>query len=146
MSQTLKVEGLAELTRRLRALPEAVQTKALRGMVSAAAEIVRAEADLRAPVYSGPVGKRHPPPGSLKKAIYKARVTSESSASREVWQVNVRRSGPAGAYYGAMVEYGTVKMAPHPYMRPAWDAKRQAALEAMGTYLAYSLPGLAGGR
>jgi HK97 gp10 family phage protein len=33
----------------------------------------------------------------------------------------------AGGYYGAMVEYGTVNAAPHPFMRPAWDQSQNQA-------------------
>lgn len=144
MTMKMQLTGLNELVKRLRELPLEMRAKTLRGAVSTAAEIVRAEAILRAPVYTGSVQKGHPPPGTLKKEIFKARYPEECNDTREVWQVNVKRR--YGAYYAHMVEYGTVKMPPQPFMRPAWDAKRQAALDAMGTYLAYSLPDLTGRR
>lgn len=35
------------------------------------------------------------------------------------------------AYYGYFQEYGTSKMAAHPFLRPAAEAKKQEAAEAM---------------
>jgi len=135
MSMTTQVTGLSELMRNLRQLPAKVQSKALRNAVSAGAEVIRAEAELRAPRYTGKVGKDHPPPGTLKKAVYKAAMPDESTADREVWQVNVRRK----AYYAHMVEFGTVKMPARPFMRPAWDAKAGEALAVMKTKLAQAI-------
>lgn len=36
--------------------------------------------------------------------------------------------GPGPLPYAHMQEFGTVKMEPRPYLRPAWDAKRRDAL------------------
>ena len=53
-----------------------------------------------------------------------------------------RRTGERTAYagtdvfYGRMVEFGTVKMPPRPFMRPALDAGGQEAVNAIATNLA----------
>lgn len=127
-----EITGLGELTRRLRELPQQVQEKTLKAAVSAGAEVIRAEAQLRAPRFVGKVGKRHPPPGTLKASIYKAALPEECTATREVWKVDVRRK----AYYAHMVEFGTVKMSARPFMRPAFDAKKGEAVEAMKAKIA----------
>lgn len=138
-----KLTGLRELTQRLNGLPDKLRRRRLRGMVEAGAEVIRAEAERHAPIYTG--GNPKVKPGQLKGAIYAARVPSECTSVLEVWQVNVKRRGSGGAPQAAWVEYGTVTMAPQPYMRPAWDAKKAAALAAMGSYLALALPDIARG-
>lgn len=148
----LKITGLAELKKTLAALPQSLQTTAVKGMVAAGASVIRQEAALRAPVSTGKLQDGHPPPGTLKAAIFQMRLTADCSPTREVWMVNVRKgkrfqahqkSGQTvnlNAYYATWVEYGTVKMSARPYMRPAFEAKKHAAVDAMGTYLAFWLP------
>lgn len=142
-SFSMQVTGLAELTRNLRQLPQELQQKALHGMVQAAATVVRDEAVRRAPVYVGKVGKRHPRPGTLKAAIYQTRLPSECTPTVEVWKVSVHRKGRGAAWYAHMVEYGTVNMAARPFMRPAFEARKADAVEAMRAHLAQRLPALA---
>lgn len=147
----LKVKGLAELKATLATLPQAMQNTAIKGMVAAGASVIRQEAVLRAPVYDEQVPAGHPPAGTLKQAIYQVRLTADCTPSHEVWVVNVhkgkkfvaKKGGQAArpdAFYATWVEYGTVKMAAHPYMRPAFESKKSAAVDAMGTYLAFWLP------
>lgn len=165
----IQVTGLAELKQRLERLPQAIQTKIVKGMVASGAAVIKNEAIRYAPYYTGDVQKGHPPPGTLKDAIYQKRVTKESIGSREVWSVNVSREH---AYYATWVEYGhmfvarfkgkytdyeirgkgrltglagrragaTEMMPPRPYMRPAFEASWPRAVDVMGTYLAYALP------
>ena len=148
----IKITGLAELKKTLATLPQAMQNTAIKGMVAAGASVIRQEAILRAPSYAEQVPAGHPPAGTLKNAIYQARLIADCTPSHEVWIVNVHkgkkfqahtRGGKtvnADAFYATWVEYGTVKMSAHPYMRPAFEAKKSAAVDAMGTYLAFWLP------
>jgi hypothetical protein len=58
--------------------------------------------------------KNHPPPGTLKKAIYQARMVDRCTPTQEVWMVGVRSGkkttakGTArpDAYYASWVEFG----------------------------------------
>jgi HK97 gp10 family phage protein len=140
----IEVKGLAELKRRLALMPEAIQKKVSKGMVASAAAVFQREAVARAPVYPGQVGKNHPPPGTLKSAIYQFRWSQQSGGTREAWLVTVRRGrtakGSIDAYYAHIVEYGSVKMSARPFMRPAFEVKKQEATEAMRKYLADHLP------
>lgn len=127
MIQT-EVKGLAELNETLRNLPAAIQSRLLRGAVATAAAIFKDEAIRRAPVYTGEVAAGHPPPGTLKKAIYQTRLPSLCTPTIETWKVSVRRgkaaqnhtSGPAGAkvtqnldaFYASWVEFGHYTRAP----------------------------------
>lgn len=142
MSISMEVQGLAELKRRLEQLPQAIQSKIMRGAVSTAAAVFREEAERHAPEYTGTVQNGHPPPGTLKKAIYQVRVREECFGTREAWKVSVKRGKRDGvdAYYGSWVEYGTVHMVAHPYMRPAFELQKENAVRVIGTYIAFALP------
>ena len=131
-----QITGLQDALRSLRDLPQRVQEDTLKRAVSAGAEVVRAEAALRAPVYRGTWScKDHPPAGTLKASIYKAAIPEECTATREVWKVDVRKR----AYYAHMVEFGTVKMGARPFMRPAFDSKREEVVEVMRTKIAAAI-------
>ena len=140
----IKVTGLAELKQRLAQLPPTIQRKVMRGAVSTAAAVFRKEAELRAPEYTGTVQDGHPPPGTLKKAIYQVRLREESVGTREVWKVSAKKGkkGKDGidAYYASWVEYGTVNMAARPFMRPAFEVKKAESIEALRLYMAAKLP------
>lgn len=146
-----KVEGLDKLSAVLRELPQRIGRNALRGAVSAGAAVIRNEARLRAPVYTGDVSQGHPPPGTLKRAIFQSRVKSGCDDQRQTFMVAVKQGkkyrgqGKKGdksqdAYYWRWVEMGTAKMAPHPFLRPAFDAQKENAVLAIATYLAERIP------
>lgn len=89
-------------------------------------------------------GKKYPyNKGDLKRAIYQAfsedkSVVSPFAASKggyavATYHVQWRHGDTAGfkgAPYGFMVERGTSRAPAHPFMRPSFDAKRVAALQA----------------
>lgn len=144
-SVTIHVDGLRELERKLLALPDKVNRQVLRKAVSDGAAVVRDEMRLRAPVYTGPVSQGHPPPGTLKKAVFMSHAHT-SHQGYEAFVVGVRHGkgrqnvGKAGAnidaYYFRFVEFGTKFMSPRPFMRPAFDTKKESALQAIKTSLA----------
>lgn len=138
MSQ-MRVEGLAELSKALKALPAEIAGKGggpLRRAIYQAAKLIKDQAIANAPVDTG----------NLKKNIVTARVR-KNPHGREGYYVEVRRkrrhyartranvrAGRVGktysvtdAYYGMMVEFGTEKMSPRPFMRPAFESKKQQA-------------------
>ena len=138
---TFSIDGLKELDRQLRALPERVAGNALATAVSAGARVIRDEVIARAPVDTG----------ALKSQIFTKRLRSPS-ASEKMSIVGVRgglakyaktkknvRSGKAGqayktngkTFYWKFIEFGTSKMAAHPFLRPAFDAKEQEAVKAI---------------
>lgn len=156
----------------VRALPDVVQKRVMLGAVATAASVIRKDAIARAPEFTGTVAEGHPPPGTLKKAIYQVRIPSECTSTLEVWKIGVRRGkraqrvGKKGlnmdAYYALWVEVGHFTRVPmamtktakaagralgvarwvpaHPFMRPAIETKRAAAIEAMRDYLNRTLP------
>lgn len=147
MSISVKIEGLKELQMALNTLPLEIQKRPLRSAVSAGAKVIEQEAEKRAPVRTG----------NLQKAIYRVRSRSESSVGRETYNVAVRkgkatyadsaknrRLGRAGktyatqglAYYWRFLEFGTVNMPARPFLRPAFEARKNDALRAMQEKLA----------
>lgn len=144
-----KIDGLRELNDALKKLPEAVAKNVLRGATNAGASVIRAEAKQRAPVYTGSlIARDHPPPGTLKKSIIQRQARQLSSLVKQVFHVGVRSGrgvkDKAGrsldAYYWRFVEFGTSKMAARPFLRPAFEAKKMAAVEAIRKYLAERIP------
>jgi HK97 gp10 family phage protein len=144
----VEVTGLKELNEALRALPDRIARNVLRASVSAGAAVIRKEVKARAPVYTGPVQKGHPPPGTLKRAVFQKQARELSSLIRQNFIVGVRhgkaRADKKGrtldAFYWRFVEFGTEKMAARPFMRPAFEAKKNAAVEAIKTYMAERIP------
>lgn len=143
-----KIDGLKELNEALKRLPENVAKNVLRGATNAGASVIRKEAQQRAPVYTGNVGTGHPPPGTLKKSIIQRQRRDLSGLVKQVFNIGVRagvtrdKAGnkKLGAYYWWWVEFGTSKMAAKPFMRPAFEAQKLAAVEAIRKYLAERIP------
>jgi HK97 gp10 family phage protein len=151
MAELQHVQGLRELQAALKELPQRIAKNVLRGAVSAGAAVIRKEAQLKAPVYTGPVAAGHPPPGTLKRSIVQKQIQELSSLFSQVFFVTVRygkkyqKQGKKGAltqdaYYAAMVEWGTSKMPAKPYMRPAFESKKEAATAAIKEYLEKRIP------
>jgi HK97 gp10 family phage protein len=139
---TIRVEGLAELGRRLRELPKAIAGKGggpLRYAIFQAAKVIKAQAIANAPEDTG----------RLKANIVTARMR-KTPEGREGYYIEVRRKrrhyartsanrrkGRVGktyetrdAYYGMFIEFGTERNPARPFMRPAFDAKKEQAAYA----------------
>lgn len=147
----VNVLGLKELNAALKELPDRIARNVLRGSVAAGAAVIRKEARDKAPVYTGPVSQGHPPPGTLKKAVYQKQIRELSGLTKQVFFVGVR-AGPkvnrktkekdysVDAFYWRWVEFGTGKSPAKPFLRPAFEMKKFEALEAIKKYLAERIP------
>lgn len=74
--------------------------------------------------------------GALIRSIYQ--VYSKDSSSPEHAEYHIAWNHKK-APYGFMVERGTSKMPAHPFLRPAFDAKQQAAVQAAEAVYAFTL-------
>jgi HK97 gp10 family phage protein len=112
-----EVQGIAGLMAELRQLPQVVQQRLMRGAMGTGARVIKDEAVRFAPEWTGSVSQGHPPPGTLKRAIYTVRLVDKCTATLEAWKVGVRsgknktaRRGASvvslDAYYASWVEYG----------------------------------------
>ena len=52
------------------------------------------------------------------------------------FSVSPRRGGKNDGFYAHMVEFGTSKQAPQPFMRPAFEAQGNQSIDAAKDYLA----------
>lgn len=146
-AETVRIEGLAELNRALRELPQRIANRGLRTAVYAGAKVIRDEARHRAPKAAQSLGIKQPPAGTLKRSVIMKHIRELSGGGRQTFYVLVRQGkkyrnqGKRGnlsqdAWYWRFVEFGTVKMSARPFLRPAFDMKKNDALTAIKTRLA----------
>lgn len=125
-----EVKGLAELSKKLKELPLKVAKNALRASVNAGAEVIRKDAMNRVPVDTG----------KLKKSIYKKQIREKSNTFQQTFFVGARngkkyRATNKDAYYWRFLEFGTSKMPANPFLRPAFDSRKNDAVKAIGDKL-----------
>lgn len=163
MKTTVKITGMKELERELQKLSKAAGKGALRraGMkaMQPMAEIARAQApvetgDLRDSIAVGAkavdggadIGKREfaavmKSGGSKGEAVAALRdarraATGAGNLSAVELYMGPRKAKSRDEAIKAIVqEFGSSKMEPNPYMRPAWDQDKAALLERLKTEL-----------
>jgi HK97 gp10 family phage protein len=146
MSTIKNIAGLDQLAQALRELPAAVERKRLAKPVSDGAALIRDEAKSLAPV-AVEVGKGDAPAGTLKAAILLAHIPGDRlTATYAVWVrhgkkfQHMGKSGANGdAFYWTFVEFGTSEMAAQPFMRPAYETRKNQALDVIIDGLRYGI-------
>jgi len=123
-------------------LPIRIANRGLRASVYAGAKVIRDEARARAPKAAQSLGPKQPPPGTLKRSVIMKHIRELSSGGRQTFYVMVRhgkkyqKQGKRGtlsqdAWYWRFLEFGTRKMAARPFLRPALEARRTQAVDAI---------------
>jgi HK97 gp10 family phage protein len=135
MANVAVVHGLEELKANLRTLSSRVGGEITTRALIAGGKVFQADAKRRAPVLKAPVPARQR--GALRAGIVsypirwnhvKVRVRSKSY----IFMKNDKRAHHAGnPNYWWLVEFGTSKMSARPFMRPAFESQKQAALDAV---------------
>lgn len=140
MAEIVRVEGLSELQKNLDKLAADVKRGGLirRGLL-AGARLMRDEARRRAPVLAE--GTLYRTPGALRKAIVHGgkryvehlltaivRVRSRGYIFAED---SVKNRKPDNPNYWWLVEFGTARTRPQPFMRPAFEAKKMEAVKVI---------------
>jgi HK97 gp10 family phage protein len=140
LSGTITITGLSDLEKKLEQFTDRIAKNILGSAIRAGAVVIQKEAKQICPESAeahllksgkGRLGTWIAP-GTLKKGI---RVRMAPRKSRDVpitYWVYVQRN----LYYWKFVEFGTEKMAAHPFMRPGFDTKKMDAVEAIRDYLA----------
>jgi HK97 gp10 family phage protein len=125
----LSVTGLPALQQILQGMQRALGTESLRACTAAAAQPILFEAQQRAPVRTGAV-----------RAALQVVTPNSPRRNSSSSVVQVANSGPGGATHEAIFsEYGTEKQAARPFLRPAFETQKQAAVEAFAAQLARNL-------
>jgi HK97 gp10 family phage protein len=147
----VEIKGLAELHQTLQQLPATIERNVLRGALRAGGKVIEAEARSLVPVASGDVRD------SIRVSM---RVRSKAG-----WVNAQVKAGNKKAWYARLVEFGTARhwirpknrkslfiaglfkeavdhpgAKPKPFMRPAFDNKARAAIDAMADYIRARLP------
>ena len=135
----MKVEGLRECERALAELPKATGKNVLRRIAKGALQPMADDARVKAP--DDPSTSAPDLPTSIvvsekRTARAKKRSTTRfvkgkfrASASTGIEMAMGPKSGGGVLNYATLQEFGTMKMAANPYMRPAWDSGAQKALD-----------------
>ncbi|CDH08107.1 conserved hypothetical protein [Xenorhabdus bovienii str. oregonense] len=125
----LDFSGLQDIAKDLEALSKAENNKVLRQATYAAASVLRDEARVKAPKRTGKLSRnivasnrkgRH---GDVLAGVY----VRGSNAKGTNSDPKMKKNDPRNAYYWRFLEYGTSKLAPKPFARPAFDAKSDEA-------------------
>ena len=137
-------EGEDALAALFEGLAEEVSSDVLRSAANAGATVIKAEVIARAPRDKG----------ILADNIYQKHIPEASTETSQTYHVSWRKKSRDGEspYYGAWVEYGHWYVPPkpdgitwkrhrvatkalyvpaHPFLRPAYEAKKSEALAAM---------------
>jgi len=130
MAKNFTVENPQGLTDALRALDNVASESVLRQAAVAGARVIFAEVKVRVPVGSQTweTAKQKRYPGFLRDSLLVA-YDKEESVEGKLASYIVTWSKEA--FYGRFLEYGTSKMAARPFLRPAYEAKKQAAAAAV---------------
>jgi HK97 gp10 family phage protein len=132
VSGSVSSADLSKVLKNLREFPQKVERRALSKAGRAATKLIAARAKELAPMQDKPKRgqKLRSPRGRLKKSI-KVRAMKRKKG-RVGFRVTTGQGDFKGdTFYGGMVEYGTTRQPAQPFMRPAWDEKKQ---EALATY------------
>lgn len=152
MKPTIKIEGLRELDAALGQLPKATARNVLRRTLKKAGEPTAERARQLVPVNQGhlkrsitvstkkPVGHgagRQAFAAAMRAGATKAAAGAAARAANRTSADAFAEAfiGPGRYPHAHMVEFGTEKMAPQPYLRPAWDATKMKVLDIIKSEL-----------
>ncbi|NHZ81831.1 hypothetical protein F2P44_21495 [Massilia sp. CCM 8695] len=122
-------------------ITEVVGEPTLRAAGFAGAAVIRDEAKRNA--------MAHQRTGTLARSIVVKRLVEESDGKRQAYLVTVRggKSNAGGdAFYWRFLEFGTAHSPAYPFLRPAYESKKQAAVDAMTRTLAQKIKERLGGQ
>ncbi|NIG74673.1 HK97 gp10 family phage protein [Klebsiella sp. Ap-873] len=128
----LDFSGLLDLSEDLNALSKAENRKVMRDATRAAATVFKDEAVSRAPVRTGKLKKnivvitQRDRSGNISSGVH-VRGTNPRTGNSDN---KLKASNAKNAFYWRFVELGTSRMAPAPFIRPAYDARQEDAAKA----------------
>lgn len=119
-----EVHGLSELDAFLRTLPDELQRKMLYSALMTGAKPIMDQAKRNVQSrFGGSVDYT----GRLERGITRGRVRKTGLAARVNVSLKGGRNNPDNPFYGRFLEFGTSKMEPKPWLRPAGEMRRTEA-------------------
>lgn len=133
MADIKNLSGFKELAAALRELGPRVARNTLRRAVSSGARLIRDEARIKAPVDTGEMRKdimikRERAAKDVMSARYSVFVLSGKKSRL----AGKRRNVDKDSFYWKFVELGTSKMSARPFLRPAYEVKKEDAVKTIG--------------
>jgi len=131
---------MGHLLKKLRKLPEKVRKNVIVGAVRAGAKPIVEEAKKNAPVRTGAlrdsIGVKKMRTRDKNIVLFtispmRKSIAKHFRANGVRWSIK----GEVDPYYAHFVEFGTKKMAAHPFMRPAYENKGEEAIDAAREYM-----------
>lgn len=135
MADTMNLTGFKELAESLRELGPRVARNTLRRAVAAGATPIRTRARERAPKDTGEMAK--------DIQIKREKTEGPHVASYSVFVRTGKKSRLSGrarnveknSWYWRLVEFGTVKMAAQPFLRPSFEELKESSVKIIGEKL-----------
>jgi HK97 gp10 family phage protein len=132
------VQGLRELGAALKELGDDIAKKIIFSATLAGASAVKKRAQEIAPrsERSHRVGRSGPvvQPGHLANGLATKRLKSNTAGVAQ-YEVRWKAKKKGDPFYGLFIEFGTAKSKAQPFMRPAFDQSKDAALAAITSKL-----------
>lgn len=119
---TVRIDGLKELDRALGQLPKATAKAALRRVLVEGGQLIASAARRGAPVDEHYLYESIDVSTKLSS---RQRSLHRSEGGQAFQEMFVGTNNPAGVQQ----EFGNERHGPQPFMRPAWDSTKDAALE-----------------
>lgn len=140
MADEIKLDGLDALKATLARLPGVLEEKVLRAALRAGAQVIRKDAQARVKVLQEATPYREP--GTVRDAITVRRSKQDKLGvfigikplGKKQIAAFKKDGGAAGSrnpddpFYWIFLEFGTANMPAAPFLRPAFEAKKFAAL------------------
>lgn len=123
---TFKIEGVSELQEALQELPKATGKNVPKRLIKRG-QLIADDAQSKARVLSGKFQRSF---GVSDKLSKRQRSQNKKESEVEVF------AGPGDLVQAITEEFGTAHSAPHPTMRPAWDAHKRSTLNSIAKDLA----------
>lgn len=143
---TIAAPGLSQVQDALRRLPDKLSNKIVRAAMLKAVQPVLTAVKLHAPKDSGLLQKMQVKSGSIRGGNILIRVgaryLSKTQISRNIAKRRKSKRSKAAienAYYDRFLEYGTVNMPAQPYLRPAFDSKKEEFVAILVVEINYRL-------
>ena len=148
---TIKVRGFRELEQALgefkKATARSIANRALKRAAEPIAEAARTKAGRFSGKLKASIGVSPRLAKKVGSAEFAAALAGGASKQEAIGALREARRGAAGGSLTTMhvgpgqlaqaitEEFGTADQPPHPFMRPAWDGNRQAALDSIADEL-----------
>lgn len=140
ISGEIKLTGFKELNDLLLQLPDAVGGKVLSKATYEAATVIREDAQARAPERTGRLrqfigrGRGRSKSDDRYEAVVLVGLLSLSGKEKQNYREGKTRV-LFDAFYGKFIEFGTRFMGAQPFLRPAFDSKKEDFIRELGNEL-----------